>query len=177
MGKRLYFGSNLKMYKTISQTLDYLKELTERTKDISRDEITLFIIPFLGSLLVIFLWFLSSHYCTKANFNILAEEEKVKKAQLELGKVYYKNFISGEDTDLAECLPLCEKITESLKLIESLKAEIEQARGGAAPEAPVQDDFNIEEVPAEEAPAEEPVIPEIVVVEDETPEAPEESAE
>ena len=113
----------------------------------------------------------------KANFNILAEEEKVKKAQLELGKVYYKNFIPGEDTDLAECLPLCEKITESLKLIESLKAEIEQARGGAAPEAPVQDDFNIEEVPAEEAPAEEPVIPEIVVVEDETPEAPEESAE
>ena len=113
----------------------------------------------------------------KANFNILAEEEKVKKAQLELGKVYYKNFISGEDTDLAECLPLCEKITESLKLIESLKAEIEQARGGSAPEAPVQDDFNIEEVPAEEAPAEEPVIPEIVVVEDETPEAPEESAE
>ena len=50
MGKRLYFGSNLKMYKTISQTLDYLKELTERTKDISRDEITLFIIPSYTSL-------------------------------------------------------------------------------------------------------------------------------
>ena len=113
----------------------------------------------------------------KANFNILAEEEKVKKAQQELGKVYYKNFISGEEADLAEYLPLCEKITESLKLIESLKAEIEQAKGGAAPEAPVEDDFNIEEVPAEEAPAEEPVIPEIVIVEDEAPEAPEQSAE
>ena len=54
MGKRLYFGSNLKMYKTISQTLDYLKELTERTKDISRDEITLFIIPSYTSLKEIF---------------------------------------------------------------------------------------------------------------------------
>ena len=113
----------------------------------------------------------------KANFNILAEEAPAEKAQLAVSEVYYDKSISGEDTDLAECLPLCEKITESLKLIESLKAEIEQARGGAAPEAPVQDDFNIEEVPAEEAPAEEPVIPEIVVVEDETPEAPEESAE
>ena len=117
----------------------------------------------------------------KANFNILAEEEKVKKAQLELGKVYYKNFISGEDTDLAECLPLCEKITESLKLIESLKAEIEQAKGGAAAEEPVADDFNIEEVAPEaveeEAPAVEPTIPEIVVVEDEAPATPEEPAE
>ena len=34
-------------------------------------DIPLFIIPFLGSLLVIFLWFFSSHYCTKINLNIL----------------------------------------------------------------------------------------------------------
>ena len=34
-------------------------------------DIPLFVIPFLGSLLVIFLWFFSSHYCTKPNFNIL----------------------------------------------------------------------------------------------------------
>ena len=107
----------------------------------------------------------------KANFAILAEEDKVKKAQQELGKVYYKNFVSGEEADLAEYLPLCEKITESLKLIESLKAEIEEARGGAAPAAPAED-FNIEEVPAEEAPeapAEEPAMPEIVVVDNDAP--------
>ena len=115
----------------------------------------------------------------KANINILAEEEKVKKAQLELGKVYYKNFISGEDTDLAECLPLCEKITASLKLIDELKAQIAQARNGAPEEdEPAADDFNVEEVvekvlasepeapeTAEEAPA-APVVPEIIVVDD-----------
>ena len=51
MGKKLYFGSNLKMYKTIAQTIEYLKKLTELTKDISRDEeITLFIIPSYTSL-------------------------------------------------------------------------------------------------------------------------------
>ncbi len=45
MGKKLYFGSNLKMYKGISDTVDYLNKLVSNTKDISRDEIELFIIP------------------------------------------------------------------------------------------------------------------------------------
>ena len=45
MGKKLYFGSNLKMYKTIQETVDYLNALVENTKDISREEIELFIIP------------------------------------------------------------------------------------------------------------------------------------
>lgn len=43
--KKLYFGSNLKMYKNIADTVEYLKKLVENTKDISRDEIELFIIP------------------------------------------------------------------------------------------------------------------------------------
>ena len=43
--KKLYFGSNLKMYKGISATREYLEKLVENTKDISRDDIELFIIP------------------------------------------------------------------------------------------------------------------------------------
>lgn len=43
--KKLYFGSNLKMYKGISETREYLQKLVENTKDISRDDIELFIIP------------------------------------------------------------------------------------------------------------------------------------
>ena len=43
--KKLYFGSNLKMYKTIENTVNYLTELESLTKDISRDEIQMFIIP------------------------------------------------------------------------------------------------------------------------------------
>ena len=118
----------------------------------------------------------------KANVAIQQEEVKVRKAQVELGKVFYKNFVSGEEADMAEYLPLCEKITASLKIIEGLKAEIEQAKSGAeapAPEAPAEapaEEAPAEEAPAEEAPA-EPVIPEIVVVEDEEPEAPEAPAE
>lgn len=43
--KKLYFGSNLKMYKNIQDTVAYLQKLVENTKDISREEIELFIIP------------------------------------------------------------------------------------------------------------------------------------
>lgn len=42
---KIYFGSNLKMYKGIKETTEYLKKLVDNTKDISRDEIELFIIP------------------------------------------------------------------------------------------------------------------------------------
>lgn len=45
MQKKLYFGSNLKMYKNIHDTVEYLQNLVEYTKDLSRDEIELFIIP------------------------------------------------------------------------------------------------------------------------------------
>ncbi len=43
--KKIYFGSNLKMYKGIKDTQDYLQELSELTQDISREEVELFIIP------------------------------------------------------------------------------------------------------------------------------------
>lgn len=45
MQKKLYFGTNLKMYKTIRETVEYLQKLTDNTKDISREEIELFVIP------------------------------------------------------------------------------------------------------------------------------------
>lgn len=45
MKKKIYYGSNLKMYKNIKETIDYLKSLVEYTRDISRDDIELFIIP------------------------------------------------------------------------------------------------------------------------------------
>lgn len=43
MTKKLYFGSNLKMYKNIQDTVSYLQKLEENTKDI--ENIQLFIIP------------------------------------------------------------------------------------------------------------------------------------
>lgn len=50
MMKKLYFGSNLKMYKNICDTASYLEQLQILTMDLSRDKYTLFIIPSYTSL-------------------------------------------------------------------------------------------------------------------------------
>ena len=41
----------------------------------------------------------------KANISIYAEEDKVKKAEIELGKLYYRDYAVGEEMDSAEYLP------------------------------------------------------------------------
>ena len=64
----------------------------------------------------------------KANLAIRNEEEKIKKAQIELGKLYYKDYIVGEEPDPAEYNPWCEKISESKIAIEDLKIAIEDIR-------------------------------------------------
>ncbi len=43
--KKYLFGTNMKMYLTIAETVEYLKALQELTADISREEIELFVIP------------------------------------------------------------------------------------------------------------------------------------
>lgn len=48
--KRLYFGSNLKMYKNIHDTIEYLKSLERLTEDLDRNKFTIFIIPSFTSL-------------------------------------------------------------------------------------------------------------------------------
>ena len=42
---KLYLGTNTKMYKTIAQTAEFLSGLRDRTADISREELELFVIP------------------------------------------------------------------------------------------------------------------------------------
>ncbi len=45
MNKKLYFGSNLKMYKNTRETVAYLQRLESLTRDLSREETELFILP------------------------------------------------------------------------------------------------------------------------------------
>ena len=104
----------------------------------------------------------------KANISIYAEEDKVKKAEIELGKLYYRDYAVGEELDTAEYLPWCQKIDESKKTIAELKDFIAALREDEAPAeteaAPADDDFEI--VVADEAPKTE-----------EAPEAPKAPAE
>ena len=43
--KKIYFGTNTKMYKTIKDTVEFISRLQELTKDISREDMQLFVIP------------------------------------------------------------------------------------------------------------------------------------
>ena len=72
----------------------------------------------------------------KANVTIYAEEDKIKKAELQLGKLYYRDYAVGEEMDSAEYLPWCEKISESKKLIAELKDYIDDVK--AADEVPAE---------------------------------------
>ena len=110
----------------------------------------------------------------KANISIYAEEDKVKKAEIELGKLYYRDYAVGEEMDTAEYLPWCQKIDESKKLIAELKDYIDEVKASdevtaeepAACEADFEDAEPKAEEAAEEASAETPEI-KIEVVDDE----------
>jgi len=99
----------------------------------------------------------------KANSAIYAEEGKIKKAEAELGRLYYNDFIAGCEADSEAYEAVCNRITESKVLIEGLKAEIAELKAKDKAEAAVEEDeitdedfvITEEEAPAEAAPAEE----------------------
>ena len=102
----------------------------------------------------------------KANISIYAEEDKVKKAEIELGKLYYRDYAVGEELDSAEYLPWCQKIDESKKAIADLKDYIASLRTEEEPAETEDAPTDFEIVVADEAPKAE-----------EAPEAPKAPAE
>lgn len=69
----------------------------------------------------------------KANLDIRSEQDKQKKAYTELGKLFYRDYVTGEASDEAEFLPLCEKITESVKRVNALRDLIDDLKAGEEP--------------------------------------------
>ena len=95
----------------------------------------------------------------KYNLAIYAEEEKIKKAERELGGIFYRDYAVGAELDDAEYLPLCKKIDESKKLIAELQDKIEELRQESDGE------------PAAAPAAEPEIVPEPVCEEPEAPKA------
>ena len=109
----------------------------------------------------------------KANLSIYQEEDKIKKAQTELGKLYYRDYVVGEEMDSAEYLPWCQKIDESKQTIADLRDYIDELKAEQVVEEDQEavEEVPDEEVPVEEAPTEE-AAPEIEVVVCDEPEEP-----
>lgn len=106
----------------------------------------------------------------RAKVQIAAEEDKIRKAQIEIGKLCYRDFMDGAEPERSEYLPWYEKITECKLLIDELKLTIEAVKNSA--EVVEDEDAAEAEAVTEEdfADAEIPVI-EVEVV-DEEPETP-----
>ena len=96
----------------------------------------------------------------KANIAIYAEEDKIKKAQQQLGQLYYRDYAVGEEMDSAEYLPWCSKIDESNAIIAEQRDRIAELRARDAAvdtaEEAVEETAEAEE---ETAPAEEEAAP------------------
>ena len=71
---------------------------------------------------------------SKANLEILALQDKIKKAQLELGKLYYRDYAVDEENDVAEYLPWCKRIDEAKRTIADLRDYIEELKSDSVEE-------------------------------------------
>ncbi len=80
----------------------------------------------------------------KANVSIYSEEDKIKKAQQELGKLYYRDYVVGEEMDEAEYMPWCQQIDEAKQTIADLRDYIEDLKAEQV-EMPVEEDVSDED--------------------------------
>ena len=102
---------------------------------------------------------------------IAAEEDKLKKAYVELGRLYYQDHELGAEASPEAYLPWCDKAADAKVQIERLNAELDRLRmesddEAAAEEPTLEVDLTAsaeEPVPAEEAeePAEVPAEPQV----------------
>jgi len=93
----------------------------------------------------------------KLNLSIAAEEDTIRKAYAEIGKLYYAEKGMAPDPEFAA---LCEKVTAAKVNIEETRARIEALKADGVPETceaePVADDGPV--IPTPIVP-EEPVVP------------------
>ena len=78
----------------------------------------------------------------KLNLQIAAEQDKIKKAQLELGKLCHQDYVSGEDGDLSAYLPWHQKIDESAAKIAQMREELRRLRESRDSEPEVSDEID-----------------------------------
>jgi len=65
---------------------------------------------------------------SKKRMEIALEKEHIHRLYAKLGKIYYKDYVTDEEPDDAEYVPLCEDISESFRRINTLKDEIKDLK-------------------------------------------------
>ncbi len=64
----------------------------------------------------------------KLNIKISQEEDKIRKAQTELGKLYYNDFEAGLPIEAETYLPLCNEIKASKEAIAAHREAVEELK-------------------------------------------------
>ena len=65
---------------------------------------------------------------SKKRVEIAREQEKIRRRDAKLGKVYYKDYVTDEEPDDAEYAPICNAISDSFRRINTLKEELSDAK-------------------------------------------------
>ena len=65
---------------------------------------------------------------SKCKIKISTEQDKIRSLYAELGKLYYKDFVTDEEPDEAEYLPLCNRISAHYRKIAQLRERMNKAK-------------------------------------------------
>jgi hypothetical protein len=118
---------------------------------------------------------------------IAGEEDKLKKAYTELGRLFYRDYEAQAEADMEEYLPWCGKASDARAQIQQLTEELEKIKAESEtapeaepePEAEAEDPAIFADFAETEEPADAPEEPAAEPAEEPAPEAPaeEETAE
>ncbi len=97
----------------------------------------------------------------RIKLSITSEEEKIKKAYTELGRLFYRDHAAHAEISLREYLPWCDKVSDAKAEIEKLNRELERLHAEAQSqeamtEPVIEMDFAAED--AESAEEEDPAV-------------------
>ena len=65
---------------------------------------------------------------SKCHVLIQAEQQKIRSLYAKLGKLYYKDFVTDEEPDEAEYVPLCDSISECYRRISQLREKLNEVK-------------------------------------------------
>ena len=85
---------------------------------------------------------------SKCKVKISTEQDKIRALYAELGKLYYKDYVTDEEPDEAEYKPLCNRISAHYRKIAQLRDRMNEAKNNY--QSVKQEDQDAKEQEAEE---------------------------
>lgn len=108
---------------------------------------------------------------------IASEEDKMKKAYTELGRLFYRDYEAQTEADMEDYQSWCDKVADAKAQIQRLNEELEKLRAPETPEEQpepeAEPEIEVEFVVSDPEPAPADEAPEAPAEVPETPEAPE----